>query len=241
MALNNHKAIRPKTKPAALAGREHKLTDKQRAFACEYIRVRDATKAALAAGVSERSAASMGCQWLDRDRFPLVAAEVDRLLAQVEERSVMSAVEVRRYVHTVMQVSLPDYFLPGEGGGWLISLDDFRRLPPHVKQLVEACEMHSTETTTKDGRQVVQSVLRVRLVSKTTAMVLAAKYGLTERHSVESKVEVDLAAVLGSIPKGPVEDEVEQRIDEALWQPATERPANRLDCRLSGTGEGRHE
>ncbi len=131
--LNKVEPIRPKTKPAALAGREHKLTDKQRAFACEYVKVRDATKAALAAGVPERSAASMGWQWLDRDRFPLVAAEVDRLLAQVEEQAEMSAVEIRRYVHTVMKVSLPDYFLPGDGGGWLISLDDFRRLPPHVK------------------------------------------------------------------------------------------------------------
>ncbi len=98
--------------------------------------------------------------------------------------------------------------------------------------------MHSTNTTTKDGRQVVQSVLWVRLVSKTAAMTLACKYGLTERHSVESKVEVDLAAILGSIPAGPVEDEVEQRIDEALGQPAAEAPANRLECRPSRNGAG---
>ncbi len=219
-------------------GRPHRITDKQRVWINEYIIDTNGARSARVAGFKHPVVAA--AKLLNPHKYPLVAIEVRKALAEKEQRAEMKAEDVLRYVHTVLRVCIPDYFLPRDGGGWLISLEDCRSLPPHVKQLVESCEMHNTETTLRHGRQVVESVLWVKIVSKTTAMTLACKYGLTERHSVEGKVEVDLTAILASIPNGPVVDEVELRIDEALGQPVAERPVNRLQFKLSTNGDGHH-
>jgi phage terminase small subunit len=188
-------------------GRQHKLTDKQRAFVAEYVVDMNATRAATAAGYSARTAASLGCQLLDDDLHPLVAAEVRRALARKELAAERKADDVLRYIHTVMFFCPADYFDPGGNGGWLISREEYRRLPFEIKCLVE--EMEARTVKTKAGRV---STLWVRFVAKATAMTLAAKHQLGEKvnASMQGVVQLDWDAIAGV--GRPVPDEIEERL-----------------------------
>lgn len=77
-------------KPAKRAKKAEprKLTDKQGAFALEYVVDFNATRAAIAAGFSAKTAAVQGYQLLQN---PLVAAEIGRLKAEQAERIKMDA------------------------------------------------------------------------------------------------------------------------------------------------------
>lgn len=223
---------------AGTGQKQEMLTTRQRQFAQEYVKCKDAKQAAMLTGTPERSAAAMGSQYLNADRYPLVVQYVNKLKQAIEEKCILDAVGIRTYLHTAMQVSLVDYFLPGDDGGWLISLEDFRNLPQHVKMLVESCEMHTTKTVMKDGAQQVVSMLWVKMVSKTVAMTTAAKYGLVEKHQVETKEQIDLAGVLGSLPQGDVPDEVERRLENLLEYRAEVKDGEQLGMGLSGEDSG---
>lgn len=83
------------------------LTPKQQAFADYYIEYGDATKAALAAGYSERTAYSIGSENL---RKPELSAYIKERLEEQRAKRVASADEVMEFFTAVMRGEVKDAF-----------------------------------------------------------------------------------------------------------------------------------
>src|SRR5581483_3868674 len=102
-------------------GRPPRITDKQRVWINEYIIDMNGARAARVAGFKHPDVA--GAKLLNPVRYPLVAAEVRKVLAEKELRAEKKADDVLRYIHTAMFFQPLRYFLPGEDGGWFIDED----------------------------------------------------------------------------------------------------------------------
>lgn len=199
------------TKPKGMFKRiKGGLTEKQAAFVRHYFVSRNATEAAKAAGVPDKQAKSVGCQWLDEVRFPGVAKELQRLTQQAEMRAVRKADDVLQYIHTAMWLNPTDYFLPGGvDGGWLIDPERLESLPAEVKRLIEEIRIVKREVETEEGRTTT-TMASVKLVSKAKAMELAAKHQLGEKVQVTT-VNVpwdEIAAPPKVMPSQSIEDRI---------------------------------
>lgn len=83
------------------------LTVKQKAFADEYIKSGNATKAAKKAGYSEKTAEVIGYENL---RKPEIAAYIAERMAKIDEERIASADEVLRFYSSVMRGEMSDQF-----------------------------------------------------------------------------------------------------------------------------------
>jgi len=225
--------LRSKEAQAAYNSRKGKITTKQHVFLTEWIKDFDVKRAAIAAGVSEKTAFSTGCQWLDPSRFPLSAAMAQRMKDRLAETAILEAEEIRRRIHTVLNVSWLDHFTPDGIGRWLISLEDLKALPLYIQQMIDGIEMANVQIKetrkekNEDGEVVEvetwvdKEIARVKFISKSLALELAAKYGLTEKHEHDVNLKTtnwdDLAI---KQDRQKPEDPVERRIREAKLIPA---------------------
>jgi len=166
---------------------EKELTPKQKLFAVEYCRVRNATLAAISAGVPEDQASSTASSWMTDKRFRHVQRHVKYLMDQQELRLAKSAEDIKQYIQTVMFFQPLQFFKPGDHGGWLIEEDKWDELPSYIGSLIEEIERRSIRVVEEDGKKkkvTEKSVIWVKLVSKTQAMTLAAKVQLGEKVNV---------------------------------------------------------
>ena len=202
----------PKTqKPKELNGRKGKLTNRQRAFVAEYLSDMNATRAAVAAGYSPKSAASMACQLLDEDLFPRVVDAVKMALAEKELRAERKADDILRYIHTAMYFEPLRFFEPGDSGGWLIDQEGWDHLPARIGCLIEEVERRVVKTG--EGEETREETkFWVKLVSKTAAMTLAAKHQLGEKITTTS-VNFDWNELMRALANPP-EDVLQRKIAE---------------------------
>lgn len=111
-----------------------KLTNKQKVFVAEYLTDFNAKRAAIAAGVKSDQAGSVGCQWLNADRFPAVANEVKRML---EERRATASIDARRVVEELTKIALfnPKSMLDKDG-----NLLELNQMPDYVACCIKSIE-----------------------------------------------------------------------------------------------------
>lgn len=162
--------------------KQQQLTDKQRCFIFEYLKDKKPAEAARRAGYKDPD--TYGNRLLDAKYFPLVKAAVDGQLVQLEQKSEKKASDILRYIHTAMFVNMLDWFEPGEEGGWYISNEALKSLPPEIGCLIEEIESKTTTTTTKGGVETTETKLKLKMVSKTAMTALAAKHQLTQNITV---------------------------------------------------------
>ncbi|MFL5909277.1 MAG: terminase small subunit [Gaiellaceae bacterium] len=172
-------------------GRPRRVTDKQRVWINEYLTDMNGARAARVAGFKHPDVAA--AKLLNAGKYPLVAAEVRKALARKELEAERKADDVLRYIHTAMWFCPADYFDPGGNGGWLISREDYRELPPAIKCLVEEMELRTVRT-----KRGTASMLWVRFVSKSKAMTLAAKHQLGQKVNMHQTVTLDWDALCGA-------------------------------------------
>jgi hypothetical protein len=187
---------------------------------------------------------------LNPTRYPLVAVEVRTAMPRKELAAERKADDILRYIHNATFFSPADYFDPGGKGGWLISQEAYRELPPEIRCLIEEVELRTVETESGTTHK-----LWVRFVSKAQAMALAAKHQLGEKiHATVTQVASwdDFALQIGlpDLVIGGAKVDVIDRLDqgqgklEGLGMPASEPtpetapPVNRLGCTPSRNGNG---
>ena len=210
-----------KEQQGAYNSRKGVLTHKQLAFVNAYIIDRSPKKAAIAAGVPEKQASSVGSQWLDAVRFPLVTAEIKKRLQIIEDQAILEAADIRQRIHTVINFSLIDWFEPDEDGWWTATLEQMRALPQHIRRLITEVEIQKVSIEQPDGTVIDRKKVRCRTMSKDKALDLASKYGLIERH--EHQVNVTTVNWDELYDRGQnVTDEVEERIKSAGLPAGTE-------------------
>lgn len=83
------------------------LTQKQRIFCEEYIKTTNATKAAIAAGYSEKTARSIGSENLTK---PDISAYIKDRLNEINREQIASTDEVLRFFTSVMRGMEKDQF-----------------------------------------------------------------------------------------------------------------------------------
>lgn len=152
------------------------LTGKQRVFVTEYLRDFNGKRAAEEAGYANGQVAAT--KLLDPEQFPLVAAKVKAEMDKREADSRLTAKYVKDYIHTALDFCPTDWFTPGEKGTWEIDEESYKSLPTEIKRLIEEVEFRQ-RTNEQTGETT--TVLKIRFVSKTAALSVAAKYTLTQK------------------------------------------------------------
>jgi hypothetical protein len=94
---------------------------------------------------------------------------------RMEARCDLTAEYVRDFLHTVLEFAPLDHFTPADSGGWLIDEDAYHRLPKKIRRIFEDIQPREVRAGKKTQRQ-----LWVKLISKTAALKLAAKYTLSQ-------------------------------------------------------------
>ena len=112
-----------------------------------------------------------------------VQKAIGKSLKKREQRCELTGDDVLNFIKRVLYFNPLEYFHPGEDGGWEIT--DISALPPEVGQLIDG--MKIKVTTDKDGSST--SVFEVQLISKATALALAARHTIVEKQ--ELKVMMD--------------------------------------------------
>lgn len=155
-----------KTKPAALQGaRKNVLTDKQILFAETYVNNNcNGRSAAIAAGVPEKNATSMACQWLDSDKYPAVQAYIESLF---EKRRNIQEVKGERIIQELARIAFFSQKRLINPDGTPIPLKD---LPEDVAAAISEIHVSYREDIDGDGNFHTVKSVRVKVHDKLTAL-----------------------------------------------------------------------
>jgi hypothetical protein len=166
------------------------LTAMQAVFVEAFIRCRNGTQAALEAGASPANAARQANNWLNEPRFEAGQRAIAQRLALISQTTDLKASQILKFLGTVLYYQPAQFFQPDRDGAWSISEERLRDLPPEIGCLIESIERDEREVYDKDGNLVSRRTkFRVRLVSKATALEIAA------RHQLGQKVDVHPAPI----------------------------------------------
>lgn len=123
----------------------------------------NATRAAIAAGYSQRTAAQAGWEVL---RNPKVAAEIGRRQKALADRYEISADNILSELSKIAFASPGDFYEVGAGGAFVLNLKALA--DPTKATAISAIEV----TQTRDGRQVI----KFRMADKRAALSDLAKH-----------------------------------------------------------------
>lgn len=112
---------------------EYGLTPKQRVFADKYIELGNATKAALEAGYSQRSAHIIGQENLGK---PLIRDYIDKFMQKQDKERIASAQEVLETYTKILRGELTGKTLIGRGMGEQEIVD----IEPTLQEKLKAAE-----------------------------------------------------------------------------------------------------
>ncbi len=115
-----------------------RLTVKQKAFADYYIKLGNATKAALKAGYSDKTARFIANENLTK---PHIKAYIDERMAQIESERIASAEEVIKYLTSVMRGETEAEIVVVEGVGDGCSSAKRILKAPDEKERLKAAEL----------------------------------------------------------------------------------------------------
>lgn len=107
-----------------------KLTEKQQRFADEYIRLGNATEAAILAGYSSKSARFVGAENLTK---PNIKAYIDGILAEMASKRVMDATEAMELLTSIARGEMDEVVYMATGDG-VVRVEK----PPDINQKTSA-------------------------------------------------------------------------------------------------------
>lgn len=108
---------------------EYKLTNKQQKFADEYIRTGNATKSALEAGYSPKTAQRMGSENLSK---PLIKSYINSVMEKLESAKIATAKESLEYLSSVMRGEQTEDVVTNKGV--------FQNIPVSAKDRITAAK-----------------------------------------------------------------------------------------------------
>lgn len=111
-----------------------KLTPKQQAFADYYIETLNATESAIRAGYSEKTAAEMGYENLNK---PHIKGYIEQRMGKKEKDRIASQDEVLSFLTSILRGEVTEEFAIGDGGG----LQHLTRKEVSPKDRVKAAEL----------------------------------------------------------------------------------------------------
>lgn len=166
MGSRTQARIGAKTKPANLQGhRKNILTDKQILFAETYVNNNcNGRSAAIAAGVPERNASSMSCQWLDSERYPAVQAYIEQLF---EKRRNIQEVKGEHIIRELARIAFFSQKRLLDRNGVPIPLKD---LPEDVAAAISEIRVSYREDIDGDGNFHTVKSVNIKVHDKLSAL-----------------------------------------------------------------------
>lgn len=147
-----------------------KLAPKQQLFVQEYLKDLNATRAAIAAGYSKRSARQVAHRMLTNDD---IQAAVASAKAARSERVQLDADMVLVELDAVARSNIADVLRIEvfDDGTFLISPKDLSKLPERVQRGIKSIEQTVTERLSPDGGEPLKTVkLKIEMHSKTAGL-----------------------------------------------------------------------
>lgn len=108
----------------------NKLSEKQQQFVDEYIKDKNATKAAIRAGYSEKTAYSQGQRLLKKAE---IKVEIDKLFQQVRKTNIAQAQEVEEFLTIVMRGEVTEEVVCPDGMGGVFRQDKITSVTDRIK------------------------------------------------------------------------------------------------------------
>ncbi len=138
---------------------------------------------------------------------PHIKALLGAAQREREERTQLSADDVWRYLHRVMFFDPAEIFSSaGDGWWWLKDLND---IPLEVRQMIEEVDIGVMKI---NGEDVPRP--KIKLVSKSTAVTLAAKHTIPERHEHDHSHRAAIPWDDAWSSNGEPPDAIEQQLEE---------------------------
>ena len=136
----------------------------------------NAAEAARRAGY--KNPAVRACKLLKDKRIQAILgkAKQDR-----EERTKLTSDQIWEYLHSVLALN-PLKLFQAQEDGWYVT--DLEEIPDEVGVLIEEVQVEEHD----DGNGGVRRRLRVKLVSKASALAIAAKHSIPQQHDVHLAV-----------------------------------------------------
>lgn len=156
------------------------LNDKQRRFAAEYLKDQNATKAAIRAGYSKKTAGSQGHDLLKKPEIRLMLTEK---LGRIEEKAEFSAVQAIQQLERMVMFDVRRLFHPNGSPKEITELDDDTATVVAGLEVVEQYEGSGKE------RQFTGYLKKYKLSDRLGAVNTALKmFGkLSEKHEITGK------------------------------------------------------
>lgn len=167
--------------------RTRKLTPKQAKFVAEYLIHGDATKAAVNAGYSKRTAGQQGYQLL---QIPLVASAIGAKQQRLADKYEVTAERVIRELALIGFANMMDY-MSLEGGDARV---DFSKLDRDQAAAIQEITVETVGTTTEDKPAIVRT--KFKLASKQGALELLGKHLSLFDSAGDEALKEGLAALL---------------------------------------------
>ena len=164
-----------------------KLSQKQRVFVQEYLVDLNASKAAVRAGYSKKTAFRIGAENMQK---PAIKSAIQEYMEQREARTQIAADTVVIELAKIGFANMQDYFKEG------FSIRDIQALPREHAAAIQ--EVTIDETVTDDGVTVRR--VKFKLLDKRAALVELGKHlGIFEANNRQKNPADAIAAVIAEI------------------------------------------
>lgn len=170
-----------------MSQKRRRLTPKQELFCVEYLRDRNATRAAIAAGYSEKTAYAQGSRLL---RNVEVRRRVD---ARTEATYEEVKIDIQELIRDLNRIRKFDPRKLYDKAGNRIPIHE---LPDDVALALESIKVFEEFEGKGENRMKVGETRDVTAYSKTEAIRMLGQHLGMFKHKVEHTVDDDLAAVL---------------------------------------------
>lgn len=153
------------------------LTNKQQLFVYEYLKCFNATRAAIAAGYTERSAYNQGCRLMKKD-------EVARAIEQFMRENAMSAAEVVHHLTIIARGDM-DELIDDNGNLDMHEARSFGRtnLIKRVRQrsiTTEDSDIHEAEIEPYDRLKALELLAKYHNLTTTTRVEIWREQAITD-------------------------------------------------------------
>lgn len=163
--------------------KEKKLTPKQEMFCKEYVIDWNATRAAKAAGYSEKTAQAIGAENLTK---PLISARINELKEETEKLLGLSKLRLAQEYMKIGFSSIADIF-----DDW-IEKKEFDKLPKEVKACISEIQSSVRKVDAGDETFMEVEFVKIKTHDKVKALdALAKMFGYNEPEKIKGDFNVN--------------------------------------------------
>ena len=150
------------------------LSDKQERFCREYVIDLNATRAAIAAGYSERTARQTASENLSK---PYIQAKIQELQKAISDKLEVDAEWVLKHLVNHVESNVLDAFMYAGPGG--LSIEDLKALPRETQMCIKKVKQN------KDG-------IEIQFEDKQKALEMISRHiGFFEKDNEQSKTKIE--------------------------------------------------